>query len=304
MKHMKRGTKDKVAGLLFVLPWIIGFLAFTLIPFGQTIKFSMSKVQFLARGIATSSVGIKNFTDVLMVNPDFKLQIPVFLKDMFFFVPMVLVFSIILSVLLNTKIRGRRALRAIYFLPVILMSGPVITNLVNMQATTLKGAPSFFVYQFIAKYFPGVLSVPILYIFDNVVLFLWFSGVPILIFLSGLQKTDQSVYEAARVDGASAWQQFWKITMANLKPFIFLNAIYIIVEVSNSALNPFIALIKKSMFDGKQGFGFAAAATWIYFGMILLAVLAAYLLLGRVEKEPKASTKGRRRKHEKIRAKA
>lgn len=296
MKHMKRTTKDKVAGLLFILPWIIGFLAFTLLPFAQTIQFSMSSVRFLADGISTSFVGIKNFTDVLMVDPDFKLQIPVFLKDMFFFVPMVLVFSIILSVLLNAKIRGRRMFRAVYFLPVVLMSGPVITNLVNMQATTLRGASSFFVYEFIAKHFPEALSMPILYIFDNVILFLWFSGVPILIFLSGLQKTDQSVYEAARVDGASAWQQFWKITMANIKPFIFLNAIYIIVEVSNSALNPFITLIKDSMFDGKQGFGFAAAATWIYFGMILMAVLAAWFLLGRGEKEPKGKPEKRRKK--------
>lgn len=296
MKQIKRSTRDKLAGLLFVLPWIIGFLAFTLVPFARTIRFSVSKVAFQATGITTSPVGLKNFTDVLMVDPDFKLKIPDFLKDMFFFVPMVLVFSIILAVLLNSKMRGKRVFRAIYFLPVILMSGPVINNLINMNATTLKGVNSFFVYEFIAQHFPGFLSMPILYIFDNVVLFLWFSGVPILIFLSGLQKTDRSVYEAAKVDGASAWQQFWKITMATIKPFIFLNAVYTIVEVSGSALNPFIEIIDKSMFDGQKGFGFAAAATWIYFGMILLAVLVAFLLLGRTEKEPKVKKERRRKR--------
>ena len=294
---LKRSTRNKLTGLLFILPWIIGFIAFTLVPFIQTARFSLSKVYFRADGIFMEFVGIKNFTDVLLVDPDFKLKIPEFLKNMFLFVPMVLVFSIILSVLLNARIRGKRIFRAVYFLPVILMSGPVINNLVNMQATTLKGVSTFFVYEFIAKHFPTVLSMPILYIFDNVVLFLWFSGVPILIFLSGLQKTDQSIYEAAKVDGASAWQQFWKITMTTLKPFVFLNAIYTIVEVSNSALNPFIAIIKKSMFEGDKGFGFAAAATWIYFAMILLAVVTAFLLLGRGEKEEKVKKERRRRKH-------
>lgn len=295
-KVLKHSTKRKFTGLAFVSPWIIGFLVFTLIPFFQTIVYSFSEVRFLIDGIETSFVGLDNFAKVLFVDPEFKLKLPEYLKQIFIFVPMVLVFSIILSILLNSKLKGKRIFRAIYFLPVILMSGPVVENLISMNATKLAGVQSFFVYEFIEKAFPGFLSMPILYIFDNVIMFLWFSGVQILIFLSGLQKTDPSVYEAAKVDGASSWQQFWKITMTNLKPFIFLNAIYTIVDISNTDVNPFIKLIKKSMFDGKMGFGFSAAATWLYFFMIVVAVLIAFLLLGRGEKEikDKKVKKGRR----------
>lgn len=280
-KRLSQITKHKLTGILFVAPWIIGFLVFTLMPFFQTLQYSFSTVRFLPNGIKTAFVGLDNFAQVLFTDPKFKLAIPGYLKQMFIFVPMVLVFSIIISVLLNTKIRGKRFFRAIYFLPVILMSGPVVTNLVAMDATTLSGVQDFFVYEFIAENFPAFLSMPILYIFDNSILFLWFSGVQVLIFLSGLQKTDKSVYEAARVDGASPWQQFWKITVVDLKPFIFLNAIYTIVDVSTSNINEFIYIIEKSMFDGTKGFGFAAAATWIFFFMIVAAVLVAFLLLGR-----------------------
>lgn len=262
-------------------PWIIGFALFTMIPFVQTIQYSFNEVRFRPDGIVMTPVGLDNFANVLYVDPDFKMKIAEYVKLIFLFVPMVVVFSVIIAVLLNTKMRGRRIFRAIYFLPVILISGPVLDNLNEMGATTLKGVNNFFIYEFIEKNFPSFLSTPILYIFSSVVLFLWFSGVQILILLSGLQKTDKSIYEALSIDGASAWQQFWKMTMPTLKPFIFLITVYTIVDVSNSDTNPFVYIIKQAMFDGNKGFGFAAAATWVYFFMIVLAVVIAYLLLGR-----------------------
>ncbi len=291
MKKMKYSTKQKLVGLAFVSPWIIGFLVFTLLPFFQTIQYSFSTVRFLPEGIALDSVGFDNFVKVLLVDPDFLLKLPDYAMQIFIFVPMVVILSIIIALLLNTPIKAKRVFRAIYFLPVILMSGPVIENLMKLNVTKLVGVDSFFVYEFIAKSFPSAVAMPILYVFQNVVLFLWFSGVQILIFLSALQKNDKSTYEAARVDGASTWQQFWKITLPIIKPFIFLNLIYTIVDVSNSAVNPFISIIKKAMFNGQKGFGFSAAATWLYFFLILIAVIIAYLLLGRGDKQPQYQQK-------------
>jgi ABC-type sugar transport system permease subunit len=288
--RIRRATAGKIAGLLFVLPWIVGFALFTVYPFGETVKYSLHTVRFLTDGIAMDPAGLDNFVNVLFKDPDFLLALPSFALQMALLVPMVLVFSMMLAVLLNGKIKLRRMFRAIFFLPVILISGSVLENLKISNALVLNGMQSFFVYRFIQQSLPGPLAGVILYIFDNIVMLLWFSGVQILIFLSGLQKVDPAIYEASDVDGASAWQKFWKITIPTLRPFLFLNAMYTIVDIANSSVNPVIALIKKAMFELLRGFGFASAATWLYVGLIALVVAVYYFLFGRREKEAKLKT--------------
>jgi len=248
-------------------------------------------VRFIPTGIALDPVGFDNFVQVLFQDPEFLLRLPGFLRQMLLLVPMVLVFSIILALMLNTHIKGQRVFRALFFLPVIIMSGAVLDNLRAFDATQLSGLEHFFVYRFIQESLPGIIATPVLFIFDNVVMFLWFSGVQILIFLSGLQKVDQAIYEAASVDGASAWQKFWKITIPTIKPFIFLCALYTVVHIANSPMNLIISLIQTGMFELVRGFGFSAAATWLYFFMIVAMVLLYYAILGREEKEVKV--KGR-----------
>ena len=280
-KKRKLSGRKRWVGLFFVSPWLLGFIVFTVYPFFSTIRYSFSRVRFKLAGMETTFVNIRNFTDVLFKDPDFKLALPQYLVQLFLFVPMVVVFSILLSLLLNGKRKGQGFFRAVFFLPVIVISGPVVKNLQTMGAATLRGMGDFPVYRFISGSLPDFLSAPVLYIFDNAILILWYTGVQTLIFLSAMQKTDRSIYEASMVDGASGWQQFWKIPIPTIKPFIFLNAIYTIVDVSMSAMNPIIMEIKQAMFDIKKGFGFASAASWIYFFILLLAVLISYLLLGR-----------------------
>lgn len=284
MVKMSLRTKEQLIGLGFVSPWIIGFIVFTIYPIFNTILYSFSEVRFLLNAVQTTFVGFFNYTDVLLKDPDFKLALPQYLMQLLLFVPMVVIFSLMLSLLLNSKLKGRGFFRALFFLPVIIMSGPVVDNLKSMNAITLQGLFSFPVYKFIAQYLPSFVSVPILYVFNNAVLILWHTGVQTLIFLSALQKVDRSMFEASMVDGASSWQQFWKLTLPVLRPFIFLNIIYTVMDVSMSTLNPIIIQIKSAMFNIRKGFGFAAAASWVYFVIILFAVMVSYLLFGR-EKE-------------------
>ncbi|WP_204486448.1 carbohydrate ABC transporter permease [Caldicoprobacter guelmensis] len=281
---MSLRTKEQLIGLGFVSPWIIGFIVFMIYPIFNTILYSFSEVRFLLNAVQTTFVGFFNYTDVLLKDPDFKLALPQYFMQLLLFVPMVVIFSLMLSLLLNSKLKGRSFFRALFFLPVIIMSGPVVDNLKSMNAITLQGLFNFPVYKFIAQYLPSFVSVPILYVFNNAVLILWHTGVQTLIFLSALQKIDRSMFEASMVDGASSWQQFWKLTLPVLRPFIFLNIIYTVMDVSMSTLNPIIVQIKLAMFNIRKGFGFAAAASWIYFIIILFAVMLAYLLFGR-EKE-------------------
>lgn len=284
MKKIGTRRRKQLIGLLFVMPWILGFIAFTSYPLFMTIRYSLGTVRFLLDGVQITHIGWINFTEVVTKDPDFKLSLPQYLMQLLHIVPMVVVFSLLLAMLLNFKIKMRRFFRALFFMPVIIMSGPVVSNLDQMGAATIRGLPFFPIYRFISEYFPDFAANSILYIFDNAVLILWFSGVQILIFLSSLQKIDRSIYEAPTVDGASGWQQFWKLTMPILKPFIFLNLIYTIVDVSMSVKNPIIIFIKEGLFVATKGFGFSAAASWVYFAIILLAVILSYVLFGREEK--------------------
>ena len=244
---MKYSTRKKLFGFCLVLPWIIGFVVFLLYPLSQTILYSFSNVTITPQGTETAPVGFKNYTDVLFTDPDFTLGIPTFLRQMVFMVPMIVVFSLLFALLLNSHIRGQRIYRAIFFLPVILISGPVLERIRQVGATNLPGVDSFFVFQFIYNQVPPVLSSPIQYIISNIVLIFWFSGVQVLIFLSGLQKVDNSLYEASMVDGASAWQRFWKITIPLIRPIL----VYVMITSMIGGLQMFD--VPQILTNGKGG---------------------------------------------------
>lgn len=137
---MKYSTRKKLFGFCLVLPWIIGFVVFLLYPLSQTILYSFSNVTITPQGTETAPVGFKNYTDVLFTDPDFTLGIPTFLRQMVFMVPMIVVFSLLFALLLNSHIRGQRIYRAIFFLPVILISGPVLERIRQVGATICRAS--------------------------------------------------------------------------------------------------------------------------------------------------------------------
>jgi ABC-type sugar transport system permease subunit len=98
---------------------------------------------------------------------------------------------------------------------------------------------------------------------------------------------DQSMYEAAQMDGANGWETFWKITLPSLKNIIFVSAIYTIVTLATFSNNPIIAYIRIAMFEGAKGYGYASALAWLYFLVIALLLLGTSLLLNPKEKRIK-----------------
>ena len=136
----------------------------------------------------------------------------------------------------------------------------------------------------IQGFLPMSIAEPISDLFENMITVLWYSGVQILIFLSGLQKIDRSMYEAAKIDGGSAWECFWKITLPNIKPMILLNVVYSIVFISGNEQNEIIGLIQNAMFSGtkEKGYGYASAMAWLYsLVVVLIVVIFAVLLMAR-----------------------
>lgn len=262
-----------MVGLLFVSPWILGFLVFTAFPLFYSFYLSFQKVKITTSGINTEFINFGNYQYAFAVDADFLGMVTKYLRELIISVPIIIVFSLIISLLLNQKIKFRGLFRTIFFLPVIISSGPVLKQLMAQGITTIPSISSYSFYQALNTNPSGFFNSILLYLINNLITILWFSGVQILIFLAALQKIDKQVYEAAHIDGASNWEAFWKITLPSIVPMIIVNTIYTIVTYSISSLNPIIEHIQSSMFNINTGFGYASALSWIYF--LIIAILLA-----------------------------
>jgi ABC-type sugar transport system permease subunit len=156
------------------------------------------------------------------------------------------------------------------------MSGPVMKKLIENGATTIQGAAESALVQNVLGMLPEQLASILNNLLSSFIMILWFCGVQILIFLSALQKVDKPVYEAAKIDGASKWVQFWQITLPTLRPMIIVNMLYTIVSISSFELNDVIVLIQKDSFAANYGLGYASALSFIYF-VVLIAIMGLFV---------------------------
>lgn len=272
--------REGILGLGFVFIWIVGYLIFALYPIFYSLYLSFFKVRLDGANIQMTFEGINNFKAAFVYDPYFVEILLEYVLEMILNVPVVLVFSLIIAMLINQDIKGKGVWRTIFFLPVIIASGPVIGELIDQGATTL---PSIGNYSFINMILDNIgefLANPIQQLFDTILLVLWFGGIQILILLAGLQKIDRSIYEASMIDGASPWESFWKITLPSIMPLISVTVIYTVVSMSVFSLNEIIIYIKNVMLGESTigtlttGYGYSAALSWIYFlTMTLLIVI-------------------------------
>ncbi|MGD6961076.1 carbohydrate ABC transporter permease [Fictibacillus phosphorivorans] len=284
---MKRlGNNRNLTGMLFVSPWIIGFLVFTAFPLLYSLFLSFQEVKITTDGIKTNFVSFGNYEYAFSVDGTFVDRVLKYLEEMVISVPIIIVFSLIIALLLNQKIKFRGLFRTIFFLPVIIASGPVIKELIDQGITTIPSIEQYAIYQALNDNPDGFFNGILLYLIKNLIVILWYSGVQILIFLAALQKMDKQIFEAAKIDGASNWEFFWKITLPSLKPMIIVNLIYTIVTYSVFSLNPIIEHIQKNMFKVDTGYGYASALSWIYF-LIIAAALAIAVGVMTVKRKKK-----------------
>lgn len=268
----KLASRNRLIGLLFVSPWIIGFLVFTAFPLLYSLYLSFQRVKITTSGIKTEFVKFGNYQFAFTGDSVFMDRLTQYLEEMVISVPIIIVFSLIIALLLNQKVKFRGFFRTVFFLPVIIASGPVIKELMDQGVTTIPSIEQYAIYQILNANPDAFFNGMLLYLIKNLIVILWFSGVQILIFLAALQKMDKQIYEAAKIDGASNWEMFWKVTLPSLTPMIIVNTIYTIVMFSIFSLNPIIEHIQKNMFKVDTGFGYASALSWIYFLIIALAL--------------------------------
>lgn len=291
---MSNKKKKVLFGYLFSSLWIIGFLLFGLYPIVRSIRFAFSMDtidvngnvipgekfnavtgEYIFRGFGAGQI-VKLFKD----NPAHLETIGSFVVDILAVVPIVLIFSLVLAILLNSKIKGRSIFRSIFFLPVVLLSGTMLSYFSSYNLLTVPSITNGALFEVISNYFPDFLSDTIILIFSKIVLILWLSGVQILIFLAGLSKIDSSIYEAAKVDGASSWECFFKITLPHVIPLMYINIIYTAVIYSNlGSYNPMIHLIESvSTNTVKYGRGYQSMLSWLLF-LIDIVTIGLYSLI-------------------------
>lgn len=284
-EHKRRITKRKVRewvyGYIFLAPWIIGVLVFFVFSMFKSLTWSFYNVE-VYNGVNTYPLEhwYDNYASVFKLETELATTLGSFAISLVLQLPIIIAFSLIIAMLLNSKIRCRGLFRMIFFLPVIIATGPVMNMLTAQNvasvpmmsegglATLLAGLPPF-------------LADPISELFSSLILILWNSGIQILIFLSGLQKVSTTMYEAAKIDGANGWETFWKITLPTVKPIILLNSVYTVVALATGGNNEIINLIYDATYTQPwvKGYEYGMAFNWIYTAIIAVILLCVFLLL-------------------------
>jgi ABC-type sugar transport system permease subunit len=274
-------AREALHGYGFILIWIVGFLLFTALPFAETFHYSLNKVTVTTSSINLDFTEWANYTRALFTDPNFIELVIGYTIETLVSVPIVLIFAMIIAMFLNLKFKFKGLFRVIFFLPIVITSGPVIKELTAQGAAAAPGIASIPAVVDFMRELPRALRSPVEYLLTSFVLILWFSGVQILIYLASLQKVDRSIYEAAAIDGASSWATFWKITLPSLATATVVNAIYTIVSLSHFSENKVIRYIYDQTYDIQGGIGYASAMAFIYFAVMIILLGIVYLFLGQ-----------------------
>lgn len=280
-RELSLRAREALHGYGFIAIWIIGFALFTAVPLVETLRYSFHTVTVTASQINLTFVDWANYTRALVTDPTFIELLISYTIETLISVPIVLIFAMIIALFLNQDFRFKGLFRVIFFLPIVITSGPVIRELTAQGAASAPGIASIpAVVDFLAE-LPRALRTPVEFLLTSFILILWFSGVQILIYLSSLQKIDRSVYEAAAIDGASSWDSFWKIVLPSLSTATMVNAVYTVVILSHFSENKVIRYIYDRTYDVQGGIGYASAMAFIYFGVMVVLLLLLFLLLMR-----------------------
>jgi len=275
-------ARHVLEGYSFISLWVVGFLLFLAVPFGQSLYYSFNQMQLTNQGLVATYNGIQYYREAFTLDVEFVPKLLSTVTTMVVHVPLIIVFAMFSALLLNRPFRGRMAFRSIFFLPVIIASGTVLQKLLDQGAATLPIFVQYDLARILSQYVPGEVLLPLLRMADSLTLVMWDSGVQILIFLAGLQSISPSLYEAAKCDGATPWESFWKITFPMITPMILVNILFSIVNSFTKVNNAVMEYIHAVAFK-ENNYGYGAALGWIYFAIIFAVILLVMLLFRRME---------------------
>lgn len=297
IKKLRYDQQKVLFGLLFLAPWLIGFVGIFLYSMIDSIIYSMSNVYFLGpssqaqiasfietkgimgstffkMGILFEHVGFDNFVYAWNVHSEYRRVLISSMVESLINLPVILIFSLLIATMLNTKFKGNVLARAIFFLPVILASEAVtiaLSQAVDLQALMQGDNIGIFGnFQLnsllIESGFPKTIVDFLVSIVNTIFGIISLAGVQILIFLAGLQSIPTHLYEAAKVEGATPYESFWKITIPMVSPHVITVGVFTIVD--SFLKSPVTSLIIQT--KDNQQYGVSSAMAWIYFAAVML----------------------------------
>ena len=273
-------------GYIFALPFAVGFVLFFLSPLILYVILGFGKLSLTNQGMQLNPVGLENFRQVLFVRVGYFEQVLKSLGELLLTSPAIVLYSLFVATLLNQEFKGRGAVRAIFFLPVIMASGiAAVSNNDSLMGhaihalsgdvsltgdgdntSMVKGLMDLLGASFSPQMFSFVSN-----LVGKIYTITMSSGVQILIFLAGLQGISPSLYEASSIEGATSWENFWKITLPMISPVVLVNSVYTIVDQLGGASNAVIMDMYDTALKQNQ-FGFSSAMGLIYFSLIFIVV--------------------------------
>ena len=280
-----------VWGILFSLPWMIGMAVFFLPSFIKSIWWSFNNVVPTSNGLQVTFVGIQNYIElfksyVIDGNTVFSVELYLFIQNLVIDLPIILIFSILIAVFLNKPFKGHKLVKAIFFIPVIynitLITdtlskgfGQYIDDSTGTSQMFVQQITSFFLEIGLGQSLMGI----VLNAIDRIFMIVNLSGIQILIFIAAIQSIPNQLYEAAKMEGATKYEIFWKITMAMITPLILTAAVFTVVDSFTRA--PIYRFLDFAMTQNR--YGLAATISISYFAINVAIIGIVFLLMkGRV----------------------
>ena len=285
-------------GYIFTLPVIVGMMIFFIPAIVQSFIYSFQNVSINVGegGLITEFIRLDNYNRAFNIDVAFKEVLIEILRDLAVNVPVILIFSFVMANILNQKFTGRTAARAVFFIPVIIGTGIVariemtdmLQNMYGAGSTALGNTAEIenildiqALFDFIRSLGMGTWLFNIAFVAINRLYYILInSGVQILIFLSALQSVPIALYEASYVEGCSAWESFWKITLPIVSPIMLVCLVYTVINSFLDPTSPMTELIHNTTYM-RGLFGYGAAMTWMYLLSSGFLLVVAYLLVSR-----------------------
>lgn len=285
---MKRSLKDftrkkQMYGRMFILPWEIGFVLFFLQPLVQSLVFVFSyvTVNFDEGVFETKWVGLDNIQHFFYKDTVYVDNLVDSLTSFIYTIPLIVALSLIVGVLLNQKFKGRIVFRSIFFLPVIIATGVVMTYLQgdataqSMRSGTSNGIDisNILMSMNLSESVSSTLLGFVNQIFD----LFWDCGVQIVLFISGLQSIPEQLYEVCRVEGANKWEEFWYVTFPMLSGTTLLVIVFTAIEIFTDSGNKVMTYGFNAMRQNMWWQG--PTMLWVYFALVGAILGLAVLLI-------------------------
>ena len=289
MSFQKSGSsrffREDIYGYLFLLPWLSGFIFFTIGPVAASLYLSFTKFDLLS---APRWAGVDNYVFMFTQDQRFVSALSVTFLYLIFEVPLKLCFALLVAIALDRTIRFGNFYRSIFYIP-SLLGGSVAIAVLWRQLFQGDGTINRLLFDLTGIQGPSWISNPDTAVYTLVILAVWQFGSPMIIFLAGLRQIPRDLYEAAEIDGASKFRQFLSITIPLLGPVIFFNLVLQTIEgfkaftpafiISGGTGGPVDSTLFYTLYLYQEAFanfrmGYASALAWI-----LLLVIGLFTAL-------------------------